>query len=92
MRGRLALGRWPSPYNPDPKDLGFPVHHGIVWLGAFLSLVFPLFAIFALYVAKEYGTLRKDLRIAIAIFRAVTGLAVTIVVLDPGQFGQWFAD
>ena len=33
LRARLALGRWPAPYQPDPKDLGFEFHHAAIVAG-----------------------------------------------------------
>ena len=33
LRARLALGRWPFPYDPDPKDLGFFIHYYFLVLG-----------------------------------------------------------
>lgn len=27
LRARIQLGRWPAPYNPDPKNLGFDLHY-----------------------------------------------------------------
>ena len=37
IRARLILGRWPSPYNPDPKDLGMDLHyHGLLLGGVLL--------------------------------------------------------
>ena len=33
LRARLHLGVWPYPYQPDPKSLGFDVHHLAIYLG-----------------------------------------------------------
>ena len=38
LRARLSLGRWPAPYQPDPKDLGFDFHYTAVVAGMPLML------------------------------------------------------
>jgi hypothetical protein len=36
LRARLELGHWPTYGNPDPKTLGWSVHHQLVFLSMFL--------------------------------------------------------
>jgi hypothetical protein len=33
LRARVTLGRWPAPYQPDPRDLGFDLHHAAIVAG-----------------------------------------------------------
>jgi hypothetical protein len=42
LRARLALGYWPSPYHPDPKDLGFDIHYLVVIGSIMVMLLSPL--------------------------------------------------
>lgn len=39
-RARLQLGVWPRPYQPDPKNIGFELHHLAVYLGV-LAMFLP---------------------------------------------------
>lgn len=43
LRTYLKLGHLPSYNNPDPKDLGFSIHHSIVFFGLFIVCIAMLF-------------------------------------------------
>jgi hypothetical protein len=92
VRTRLALGRWPEPYRPDPKELDFPVHYSVVALGGFLTVLTPLLAVLLFAAAKVLG-LPRNRRLAAAVIFVVCYLGVVVLCLvDPGAFGEWFLD
>lgn len=93
FRARLTLGHWPTPDNPDPKDLGFSVHHMAIVLGLPLFFVAPL--ILLLFIAFSW----REMKAAGARpLLAATTACVTFAVLhavgkqDAGKFFYWFAD
>jgi hypothetical protein len=93
LRARLALGRWPSPYDPDPKDLGFSIHYyflvlGFAWVPA---------AIITLLVVA--GLSLRAMRAAGArpwFAASVAVVTYTVIIAfaryDPGWFFAWFGD
>lgn len=93
LRARLALGRWPAPYNPDPKDLGFDLHYYALLLGiaGIFSATFTLLIVTAL-CWREMKT--AGARPLLAASVACVTLTATIVVArsDPGWFFAWFGD
>lgn len=48
LRARLTIGRWPTPSVPDPKDLGFDLHHAAIVVG----VPFIFVAVFLVIVLK----------------------------------------
>ncbi len=93
LRARLALGRWPFPYDPDPKDLGFSIHYYFLVLG-FASV--PASIITLLVVA---GLSWRAMRAAGArpLFMASVAVATYAAIIafaryDPGWFFAWFGD
>ena len=92
LRARLALGRWPEPYRPDPKELNFQFHYGVVTLGGMVTGLMPLLAIVLLAAANALGLPRKRLFAAAVVFGACYLGGVALCVVDPGAFGDWFLD
>jgi hypothetical protein len=90
VRARLALGRWPLPYRPDPKDLGFSLHYLAVLLGFPLAL---WLCIGALVMARAWGAIpvRSALMIRIAAVLSA-GSTIAVARLDPWQLVVWFLD
>jgi hypothetical protein len=89
LRARLALGRWPAPYRPDPKDLGFDLHHAALVAGMPLMFTSVLcVAALTLLVDRRPG---KQWLVPVA---AVIGLVAVIGLarLDPGQMFMWLGD
>ncbi|MBL9166713.1 MAG: hypothetical protein JNN07_03160 [Verrucomicrobiales bacterium] len=91
LRARLYLGHWPQPYHPDPKDLGFTVHHQAVWFGL---MALPVVALATVALALVGRRVAVDRRIWPALTFLVASIVLVIVVarLDPGGFFNWFAD
>lgn len=90
LRARLALGYWPQPYQPDPKELGFSIHYMATLLGLPLWMASPIAVLLMVIVWP-----RSERRHAAApvLFFALTYLAAWLVLrADPGAFGYWFAD
>jgi hypothetical protein len=88
VRTRLALGRWPAPYAPDPKDLGFALHHGVLLAGMPLMIV----AVVAATVLAVIGG-NSSRRWSIPLV-ALAGLATVVLLarLDPGYLFTWLGD
>ena len=93
IRARIVLGHWPSYNYPDPKTLGFDIHHGIVYLTLFSFfysfLVFPLVCLIHWHRLGDPETPH---------WLGVIGFLITFCVglflfqADPWGFGEWFAD
>ncbi len=93
LRARLALGYWPYPYNPDPKDLGFPLHYMLVLAG--MPLTFTAVAMALILTMVFYRRLRLDhARPALAAIVGVLGIACLLIWgrADPGRFLAWLGD
>ena len=92
LRARVALGRWPSVYNPDPKDLGF-LHYLVVFyslLAALLSV--PLLIVVALVAWYRQPKMGWQLGFAFAFCVGVLVGSMYLYRLDPGAFSEWFMD
>ena len=92
VRARLALGAWPQPYRPDPKDLGFALHHGAVAVLLEAALLSPLALILCLLVHRMSPQRRRRAGSAVVVF-LVGYLALWAALrFDPGSFMEWYAD
>ena len=91
LRARLALGRWPVPYDPDPKDLGFTVHHLAIVLGMPVAVTGPL-TLLLMTMLLSRDTKAAGGRPALALAIVLQALLFTIARHDPGHFMYWFAD
>jgi hypothetical protein len=89
VRARQSLGRWPAPYQPDPKDLGFDFHYTLLLVGIPVMMAAVLTTI-VLTLALRRGDARRW-RVPLA---AVASLAVVILLarLDPGSLFTWLGD
>lgn len=89
LRAVAIIGRWPAPHSPDPQNLGFEIHHFVVFFG--LAWV-PLAGVGVLLLAT-WAIWRDDYHDAfIALVAYVGSLIGTVLLLqrDPGQLLQWF--
>lgn len=92
VRAYLALGYWPSPYHPDPKDLLFTSHHLAIWLSfpaVIVSIV--ICSLTLLRYARQHGQSRWLWASALSYLASVI-IWLGVARIDPGQFLQWFAD
>jgi hypothetical protein len=87
LRARLTLGRWPAPYQPDPKDLGFDLHHAALVAG------FPLMFAAVLSVTMLTLLAGRPRRWLISV-SALAGLIAVIVLarVNPGYVFTWLGD
>jgi ABC-type dipeptide/oligopeptide/nickel transport system permease component len=93
LRARLALGVWPQPYQPDPKDLGFGLHHDLIALAMPLVLVTPMaLAIWALLFRRWLHEAGVRPWLAPSVGLALSAAMLALVYLDPGHFVAWYFD
>lgn len=91
LRAYIELGTWPAPYNPDPKDLEFNLHHIAIWLSfptVFVSLA--MFGLLTLLTWRQKGDGSHTL-LTVAYLAAFAGWFL-IFRLDPGNYLVWFMD
>ncbi len=91
-RARLALGVWPQPYRPDPKDLGFVLHHELVWLLLGAALLSPVALGLSLLLRRTALLRGRPVRRALSVFAVGYLLVCFALVKDPGAFLEWLAD
>ena len=90
LRARLALGTWPQPYQPDPKDLGFVVHYAVVLLGLPLWMVSPMAVLFLVALQLSFG--RRRIVLPVLVFGLLYLVAWLVLRMDPGSFLYWLLD
>ncbi len=90
LRARIALGRWPVPYQPDPNELGFDLHYMALVAGFPLMFVTTLCAI-VLTVFVQHDQPRHTWLIRLT---ALTSLVVVIALArtDPSYVFTWLGD
>jgi hypothetical protein len=93
LRARLALGRWPFPYEPDPKDLGFFVHYyflvlGFAWVPA--SIITLLVVVGSSWRAMRANGARPLFAAGAAV--ATYAAIIAFARYDPGGFFAWLGD
>jgi len=89
LRARVTLGRWPAPYQPDPRDLGFDLHHTAIVLGFPLMFAAVLCATALTFLVHDPPRGRWLLRAT-----GVAGLVAVIVLAraDPAYMFTWLGD
>lgn len=92
LRARLSLSSWPEPYHPDPKDLGFGLHHGLVTSLLELAIASPVALVVCLLLRRAAGLRDRRMLGPVALFAAGYALVWGMLVVDPGRFFEWFAD
>jgi hypothetical protein len=89
LRARIELGRWPIPYSPDPKALGYFVQHAALWYGLLGLFVAPI-VVLGLYATLQPKGSRG--RGWAALFVAQWIVTVALLYFDPGRLLEWFLD
>lgn len=84
LRARLALGVWPLPHQPDPKDLGFTLHY---W-----TLMITLPINFAVGFSSPVFLLHRQGWRWTALAFAAFAIFLIFMWLNPGLTSTWFAD
>lgn len=91
LRARWQLGYWPSPYHPDPKELGFTLHYSLVLLSSVALVPVVAGAALLLVIGKARGALVRAWPPALLLLCSTT-LLVLLVRVDLGRFLNWFGD
>jgi hypothetical protein len=100
VRVRISTGDWPRPrvyrvafdlppLSVDPS--AFPWHTRALWIVMMLMYYAVPFALLALLASAPVRRIRPDRRLIGAFFASVA-LAAMTVLLDPGNFFDWFLD
>jgi hypothetical protein len=92
VRAYASLGHWPSYGRPDPKDLGFVVHHAIVWLSLLPAAYSAIVFLPASIALRRTLWIRQGFRSAALIYVAGTLLTWIVWGTDLGGLSEWFAD
>ena len=93
VRARLALGRWPYAYHPDPKALGFEIHDAALLLGMSLLFAAPFGLLAQLLLGRRQpNLLPQHPWLWLAWFAATFAGFLIVARLDPGGFMNWYAD
>jgi hypothetical protein len=90
VRAWISLGYRPTPYRPDPKDLGFDWHMMAIYYGFLVSLAtVVLFPALMSYLKRHRYKLSPAYPAA---FMAGWAGIASILLLDVGRFASWFMD
>lgn len=89
LRARILLKVWPTPYNPDPKSLGFHIHQVLIFLFLYLALAsIPLLIYWVVFLSRPM--LKNKMNIFVV---SLSWAALFILVyLDLFRFFYWFFD
>jgi hypothetical protein len=91
LRARIALGYWPEPYHPDPKELGFVVHRWAVFIAWVWEFAAALFVVLSVLVLRR---LREEHLSPIRLYLVFgVGLALSWVAnARLAGYWEWFFD
>ena len=92
LRARATLGRWPEPYNPDPKELGFVLHWTITWFLLPAAAVSLAGLLAAIPLRREFLKSPTSSLVGGICFVVSYGTFWLWQALDPGRFIYWFVD
>jgi len=92
VRARLALGEWPLPYSPDPKDLGFAIHHGAVAVLLTAAIASPI-ALGVWFLVRRSAALRERPKtFSMGLYLVAYAALWLLFVGDPGSIFEWYGD
>lgn len=90
VRGSVKLGYIPTPYNPDPKELGFKIHHYLINVG--ISTTFVSFIIWTGYIIMgNIFTSRLIAKEDVRVF-LIYIVFILIIIIDPLSLVKWYLD
>ena len=92
VRARLELGHWATYNNPDPKNLGWPIHHFLILVG--LLAVYPALIFSAL---SALGLMHRRMILSggfILASAVLLGLGMTWLgqTTMSDEFAAWYID
>jgi hypothetical protein len=92
VRARLELGHWATYDNPDPKNLGWPIHHALILvslLAIYPALIVSLLS--SLWLLHQRKTLSGSLLIAstVLLWLGMTSLGQSRI---GDEFMAWYMD
>lgn len=85
LRARFALGEWPFPGHPDPKDLGWDIHYMTLLLGMPLMIAAATTLLAGSVFAREW---RGPAGICVIALAAL----IAVARMDPGYVFTWLGD
>ncbi|MBD2546711.1 hypothetical protein [Planktothricoides raciborskii] len=93
LRARLVLGRWPIPYQPDPRELGFDFHFQLIFF-SLLGIALSLFAMAVVFILRIFSVKIRKFSYSLAALIYSSSLVLSWISLyaDPGDFWEWFMD
>lgn len=91
VRAAVVLHKFPAPYRPDPKELGFVWHHAVI--GILLEVAFySAFAWVFLIPFRKFLLPNQPLLFRACFYVVSWILIIWIVWVDPGRFFEWYCD
>jgi hypothetical protein len=91
LRAALVLGYWPQYDQPDPKELGFIIHHQIVDCAFNVAFHSTLIWILLRFTLGAYFS-EDELRRNTIAFLTTVGICVAFFVIDPLGLIGWYCD
>ena len=92
LRARLALGYWPSPYQPDPNDLGFNWHYSAIWVGIPAVIASAIWLVGLVLIRLRQHLRSAKYRLGLAFYATTFAAWWCVWYLDPGRFLYWLID
>ena len=91
-RARLVLGYWPSPYQPDPKDLGFDWHYSAIWVGIPAVIASAVWLLALVLVRLRRHLRGAAYRLGLVFYTLTFAAWWCAWIFDPGRFFYWLVD
>lgn len=92
IRARIKIGYYPYYDHPDPKNLNFNLHLGLIWILLFLSILsFPYVYVIIYRIYRFKENTKCDIVNSI-IYVISFALIIYNFIYDPFGFNEWFID
>ena len=92
VRARLALGKWPLPYSPDPKNLGFAIHDGAVAVLLTAAIASPIAFGICLLARRSESFRGRPKALSMGLYTVGYAALWMLLVGDPGSIVEWYLD